>query len=363
MRIFILLLFTLIFNVCLYAQDTNADNNIATNNTISTNNIGESAIMRINRFDAKRNPVSFINLVNFTPYYVLQEYAKINNIEIYPYDTEASLRARIIERQVNIKQEVIKGNEEVREIARTTINRGGAQVELIGADFAERYAVEEAEEELISLYGNVTMKMYNNTLIADKVVYSLKTGEVFASGNITVKAEGSTLNGEWFMITLESLKEDFRNIGIKAGDTLFLRISYKAVGKVEGGPIVFLKALHEVVGEEGTIILTAFPDLHIKQYYYFHKKKVTSKQSPAKPHTGIMSVMALTYPKSCLSRKLEFPFVVIGKHAEYLTSSHTHDMPPYWLLEEAIDKFDCKLVSLLQFQHSHLLLLMFRLST
>lgn len=144
------------------------------------------------------------------------------------------------------------------------------------------------------------------------------------------------------MITLESLKEDFRNIGIKAGDTLFLRISYKAVGKVEGGPIVFLKALHEVVGEEGTIILTAFPDLHIKQYYYFHKKKVTSKQSPAKPHTGIMSVMALTYPKSCLSRKLEFPFVVIGKHAEYLTSSHTHDMPPYWLLEEAIDKFDCK---------------------
>lgn len=144
------------------------------------------------------------------------------------------------------------------------------------------------------------------------------------------------------MITLESLKEDFRNIGIKTGDTLFLRISYKAVGKVEGGPIVFLKALHEVVGEEGTIILTAFPTLHIKQYYYFHKKKITSKQIPVKPHTGLMSIMALTYPKACLSKKLEFPFVVIGKHAEYLTNLHTHDMPPYWLLEEAIDKFDCK---------------------
>ena len=53
MRIFILLLFTLIFNVYLYAQDTNADNTIATNNnTISTNNVGESAIMQINRFDA-----------------------------------------------------------------------------------------------------------------------------------------------------------------------------------------------------------------------------------------------------------------------------------------------------------------------
>ena len=80
MRIFILLLFTLIFNVLLYAQDTNVNNTIATNNTIPTNNVGESAIMQINRFDARRNPVSFINLVNFTPYYVLQEY--VQNVRI-----------------------------------------------------------------------------------------------------------------------------------------------------------------------------------------------------------------------------------------------------------------------------------------
>ncbi|WP_295153965.1 LPS-assembly protein LptD [uncultured Brachyspira sp.] len=196
MRIFILLLFTLIFNAFLYAQDTNA----------LTNNISENAIMQINRFDAKRNPISFINLVNFTPYYILQEYARVNNIEIYPYDTESSLRARIIERQVNIKQEVIRDKDGIKEVARITINRGGAQVELIGADFAERYEIKEAEEELISLYGNVTMRLYNNTLIADRVVYSLKTGEVFASGNLTVKSGENTLNGEWFMLNRENKK-------------------------------------------------------------------------------------------------------------------------------------------------------------
>ncbi len=195
MRILILLLSTLMFNVCLYAQETNADNSA-----------GESAIMQINRFDARRNPISFINLVNFTPYHILREYARVNNIEIYPYDTESSLRARIIERQVNIKQEVVSDNDKIREIARTTINRGGAQVELIGADFAERYEIEDAQEELISLYGNVTMKIYNNTLIADRVVYSLKTGEVFASGNLIVKAGESTLNGEWFMFNRENKK-------------------------------------------------------------------------------------------------------------------------------------------------------------
>ena len=138
MRILILLLFTFIFNVCLYAQETNTNN---VNNTIATNNIGESAIMQINRFDAKKNPISFINLVNFTPFYVLREYARVNNIEIYPYDTEASLRARIIERQVNIKPEVTDNKDQIREVARVTINRGNAQVELIGADFAERYTV------------------------------------------------------------------------------------------------------------------------------------------------------------------------------------------------------------------------------
>ncbi|WP_297298523.1 LPS-assembly protein LptD [uncultured Brachyspira sp.] len=203
MRILILLLFTFIFNVCLYAQDTNTNN---VNNTIATNNIGEGAIMQINRFDAKKNPISFINLVNFTPFYVLREYARVNDIEIYPYDTEASLRARIIERQVNIKPEVIEGKDQVKQVARITINKGNAQVELIGADFVERYEIKEAGEELIALYGNVTMRMYNNTLIADKVVYSLKTGEVFAAGNLVVQSGESTLNGEWFMVNREDKK-------------------------------------------------------------------------------------------------------------------------------------------------------------
>lgn len=144
------------------------------------------------------------------------------------------------------------------------------------------------------------------------------------------------------MITLESLKEDFRNIGIKTGDTLFLRISYKAVGKVEGGPIVFLKALHEVVGEEGTIILTAFPKKYITQLRFFYRKSVYSYEKPPRSTTGVMSIIAMSYPGALLSRKLEFPFVVIGKHANYLTQMHTHEKRGYWLLEEAIEKFDCK---------------------
>ena len=104
MRVLILLLSLIIFNAYLYAQDNNQDNN----NIQRTN---ENALMQINQFDAKRNPVSFINIVNFTPYYVLTEYARNYGIEIYPYDDESTLRARIIKRQVNVDVVKITGEE------------------------------------------------------------------------------------------------------------------------------------------------------------------------------------------------------------------------------------------------------------
>ena len=106
--------------------------------------------------------------------------------------------------------------------------------------------------------------------------------------------------------------------------------------------MAFLKALHEVVGEEGTIILTAFPKRYVTQLRFLHRKNVYSYEKPPRSTTGVMSTIAMSYPGALLSRKLEFPFVVIGKHASYLTQTHTHEKRGYWLLEEAIEKFDCK---------------------
>ena len=203
MRILILLVFALIFNVSLYSQNSdNQNNNTQTND--STDNRNSSALMLINRFDAMKNPVSFINIVNFTPYNILLEYARVNRIEIYPYDNEASLRARIIKRQVNVQVENITGENDIRNVARTTIGSGGGRIELKSADYVERYAVKEMDEEIIFLYGNVTLELYNNILSSDRVVYSLKTGEVFAEGNLRVQSSENDLKGEWFMLNRDS---------------------------------------------------------------------------------------------------------------------------------------------------------------
>jgi len=144
------------------------------------------------------------------------------------------------------------------------------------------------------------------------------------------------------MHTYEKIKEDLIQLGIQKGDTLFLRVSYRAIGKIDGGPKVFLDALLDVIGPEGTIILSAFPKKHITQLRWFYRKYVISKEHFPKPFTGVMPLMALSFPEARLSNKLEFPFVVIGKHADYLTENHTHDKRGYWLTREAIKKFDCK---------------------
>ncbi len=191
MRAIIILLLTLILSINLYTQD-------------STPTANENALMRINKFEARKNPVSFINIVLFTPYPTLLEYARINGIEIYPYDNEASLRRRIIKRQVNIDVVPAKGNDEIKTVMRNVTRSTGGSVQLQSADYAERYTIKEVDEELIFLYGNVTLKLYQNFLSADRAVYSLKTGEVFAQGNIKVKSSDNDLNGDWFLLNRDS---------------------------------------------------------------------------------------------------------------------------------------------------------------
>lgn len=143
------------------------------------------------------------------------------------------------------------------------------------------------------------------------------------------------------MNTLNSLKEDLLKLGLRTGDTVFLRISYKAIGKVEGGPKTFLDAIVEVIGEEGTVLLTAFPKRYKNKLRFFHRKDAAEENNRPPTFTGALSSVGMKYPGSVMSARVDFPFVVIGKHADYLASNHTYDKNGYWILEEAIDKFNC----------------------
>lgn len=61
---------------------------------------------------------------------------------------------------------------------------------------------------------------------------------------------------------VESLKRDFLKMGFKKGDIVFTHSSLKSLGFVKGGAETVIRAMMEVVGEEGTL---AFPVYTVPQ--------------------------------------------------------------------------------------------------
>ncbi len=142
------------------------------------------------------------------------------------------------------------------------------------------------------------------------------------------------------MITKDTIKSDLTKLGIIEGDMLFVRISYRAIGKVDGGPKTVIDAILETIGEQGTLLATAFPPRVRSYSRWLHKDNVY--KPGVKPITGVIPVIMCSYPNAHLSSHPISPYVAIGKDAELLTKSHTPEKDSYDIVRMMIDKFHPK---------------------
>ena len=55
--------------------------------------------------------------------------------------------------------------------------------------------------------------------------------------------------------TVQSLFDDFRALGVRAGDVLLVHSSLSAIGWVCGGPVAVIQALEKVLGPGGTLVV------------------------------------------------------------------------------------------------------------
>ena len=58
--------------------------------------------------------------------------------------------------------------------------------------------------------------------------------------------------------TSDKLIQDFTELGVQKGDTLFIHSSFKSLGTVEGGADTVISALEAAIGQDGLILMPSF---------------------------------------------------------------------------------------------------------
>ena len=131
---------------------------------------------------------------------------------------------------------------------------------------------------------------------------------------------------------------DLKNIGVKSGDTLNLKVSMRSMGNFRAED--FISSCLEVVGERGTLVVESFINsYHIstlkRQRRWYHIASYTHLISTrySLSYAGALANAMITYPKAVRSTHPIQKFTAIGFRAMDLTLDHTPDSYAYDVLK------------------------------
>ena len=128
-------------------------------------------------------------------------------------------------------------------------------------------------------------------------------------------------------ITKDHLVTDLRNLGVRPGDLLHLKISLKSIGFVVGGARTIVDALMEAVGSEGTIIIDSFVTVFPLPLSEKDAQVISDRWMPS--YAGAVANAMIKYPNAFRSLHPVQKFTAIGARAEELTQNHTPDSYAY----------------------------------
>ena len=117
--------------------------------------------------------------------------------------------------------------------------------------------------------------------------------------------------------TLEKLTQDFTNLGIAQGDTLFIHSSFKSLGSVEDGASTVITALEGAVGEAGLILMPTFSLLPSRE------ERVASWDVDKTPSTvGWLTEFFRQMPGTHRSDHYSHAIAARGRDAKAFVSDH-----------------------------------------
>ena len=138
------------------------------------------------------------------------------------------------------------------------------------------------------------------------------------------------------MFSKKDLIKDLIEIGLKKGDLVNVKISYKSIGSVKGGPNTVIEALLDVVGPKGTIFSDAFISSFNVFDLNFRKKKCISEEHSFS-YAGAIPNCMIKFKGSHRSPHPVQKFVAIGYDSK-MVLNHTKDSKPYELLYKLCQK-------------------------
>ena len=110
--------------------------------------------------------------------------------------------------------------------------------------------------------------------------------------------------------SIDEIKHLISSLGLKKKDVVLVHSSLFSLGKIENNVEGFYKAIRDVIGEEGTIIVPTFT-------YSFRRNEVFDKlRTPAPKQLGPFSEFIRTHPSSIRSLHPLHSVAALGRKAE-----------------------------------------------
>jgi aminoglycoside 3-N-acetyltransferase len=127
------------------------------------------------------------------------------------------------------------------------------------------------------------------------------------------------------MFSIEKLKNDILDLGVKSGDTLLIRADLGAIGRLETKKKEdYINFILDVVGKDGTIVGLSFTS-----GFFVKRNKNIVFDGNNKSNTGAFSNTMLKHPKSIRSTHPTNSYVAIGKNSEYILEGHNEKSGAY----------------------------------
>jgi aminoglycoside N3'-acetyltransferase len=135
------------------------------------------------------------------------------------------------------------------------------------------------------------------------------------------------------MFTVEQVKQDLVNIGVKKGDILLVRADLGNIGKLATKKREdYVNFMLDAVGEEGTIIGLSFTSS-----FFIKKNKNIVFDGTNKSYTGAFANTMISHPKAIRSSHPTNSYVAIGKNAKYILENHDENSGAYEPIRKIIE--------------------------